>query len=89
MRTPKAAARLRNPVRRAEVAAEQIHMLTALTSEWRKVRDDAVNELLIDQQWRPVDVANLIGVTRAAMAQRWPAARQANGRPRRKGGGAD
>lgn len=80
---------IQDPARRAERAAAEVHRLTALASEYRAIRDEAV-DVLLHEGWRPVDVAHLIGVTRAAMAQRWPAARQGhNGRPHAEGRGAD
>lgn len=71
---------MKNPHTRAEKAAAELRRLDGEARKWRTLRDEAVEQLL-DDGVRPVDIASIIGVTRAALSQRFgkSSARQKNG----------
>ena len=70
MTTIRSVRAMKNPHVRAEKAAAELRRLDDEARKWRSLRDDAVEELL-DDGVRPVDVASIIGVTRAALSQRF------------------
>lgn len=69
---------IKDPVRRAQASAKELAKRSAVVDDVRQIRDEAVTEMMLvtDEttgrfRYRPVDAANAIGVTRAAIAKRF------------------
>jgi len=77
MSAPNRLRQIKDPVRRAQRAAEELAAREEVVASLREVRDEAVVEmmLVLDDKgrwkYRPVDAARAIGVTRAAIAKRY------------------
>ena len=78
MPSPSALRNIKDPQRRALAAAKEFRRRAEAAEEVRTVRDEAAEEMLTARTedggrylYRPVDVANAIGVTRAAIAKRF------------------
>ena len=68
---------IKDPVRRAQASAAELAKRESTVADVREIRDEAVTEmmLVVDDKgrfkYRPVDAANAINVTRAAIAKRF------------------
>ena len=77
MSTPTRLRTIQDPVRRASASAKELAIREAVIDDLREIRDEAVTEMMLltdpsgKYRYRPVDVANAIGVTRAAIAKRF------------------
>lgn len=77
MSAPSRLRTIQDPVRRAQASAKELANREAAVADVREIRDEAVTEmmLVVDDRgrfkYRPVDAANAIGVTRAAIAKRF------------------
>lgn len=77
MPAPSRLRQIKDPVRRAVASASELAKREAVVADVRLIRDEAVREMMlaVDDKgrwrYRPVDAANAINVTRAAIAKRF------------------